>query len=185
MYPRILGQQNAVLLNFPMYDEQELHTHHVSPALTTMPQVASDFAFAGHVHDVADHVAGHVAGPGMERNVTGATLQPLTVPPSPRYFHPGSGTPTKLPGLPYEGGPSAVNELLPEAYGRVIDKNRMPPRSITGGYIALNFEDPRYKPILNPNFKFPEPRKPNLRPWLPIFTKPWWKFDNPIDNNLV
>lgn len=41
------------------------------------------------------------------------------------------------------------------------------------------------QPLLNPKFIFPEPRKPDLRPWLPVFTSPWYKFDNPIDNNLV
>jgi hypothetical protein len=39
--------------------------------------------------------------------------------------------------------------------------------------------------LINPNFLFPDMAQPKLRTWNVTMTDPWWKFDNPIDNNLV
>jgi hypothetical protein len=39
--------------------------------------------------------------------------------------------------------------------------------------------------LVNPNFLFPDMIQPKHRRWNVTMTDPWWKFDNPIDNNLV
>jgi hypothetical protein len=60
-----------------------------------------------------------------------------------------------------------------------------PPQLLAYSPLDPDAQSPDCQPLLNPRFIFPEPRKPDLRPWLPVFTTPWFKFDNPIDNNLV
>jgi len=70
--------------------------------------------------------------------------------------------------------------------GRRIDAGTSKTKAKAGANVLASFGDPCSKPLLDPHFIFPDPvGRPNMRPWVPIFTTPWWKFDNPIDNTLV
>jgi len=130
------------------------------------PEPQSDFIYGGM------QPAMLASPPGTDPAMTGVP-----------QFSSKLADPEKLPGQPVE---AKLTKAPGVSIGNVADRRRNKPVPKTASFVGQSYyKDPRQEPLVEPNFIFPDPVPPTLRGWLPVFTKPWWKFDNPVDNNLV